>query len=495
MKLPLFLPKELKECETAETGQELIQRLDTDDLLTFFECACEDETWTRTVGGETLKTLFSWLNDAYFQKELSREKAQKAMKAVQSHYPSVEPYFQKDLTIQVDSKSYQVSSFMFGGMSPFFHEKIREAYEKGKKRVISYSEIDEALFRFIEEGCYTGKLEYLWREEPETQLKLIKQASKWGLAFLEEYVADVYKRYINEKNIIELLSTARQESIYHLQRVCCEFVTSRQYGIELEAVNLNRIRLNVGKLSDKALQIIPSVASVVSFVTVTESASNSSSFWSLISEFSHLIGIDLSHTTSVLNAITELIPDVETIALSHCTWLNDEMMVDLTRRLQKTSDLDLSGNNQLTFRTWGALSELGTLTSVNVAYCRNTHADDIDLLASSCPNLIKLSLMGSENVNDEAVMSLVEQCNRLQELSLAHCPAITQEGLLSAAQQASNMMILDLRKSKSVNDQTLVQLVKIMPRLTSIDVTGCSVSFNAVEKSKQINSNVEITYR
>src|ERR1700722_10709013 len=100
MDLPALLPNELKYTSVAVNNRILLNMLVKiqQDLILFFEYACEDETWSGQ-HSDFMREAIQWMTNQFFQDKLLMSFAQRASKAIQQHFHILGALVPQNLTI------------------------------------------------------------------------------------------------------------------------------------------------------------------------------------------------------------------------------------------------------------------------------------------------------------------------------------------------------------------------------------------------------------
>lgn len=413
MQLPTFLPIELSYCKEAKTPEEVLQTLlnhSKDDLILFFEVGCQHESWIENHGRELMRLLFLWLTDHFFHRRLTIEQIERIPLAVQGHDSVLNSIIPLDIQFQVQGESIPANSLLFGGTSVFFRELIwAEALGKNQK-ILTLTHTTLPLFMHVHNFILTGDLPKLWREQPEEILQLLHQATHWNIPSLANFTAGVYKRYLNRENVMISLAMANKENLPALQKECCFFINQQQYGVTFYERGPNELGIEIEDFTENAVKAISYTIQLLTHVSIRGEAALSNECVSFFKKKKKLIGLDLSTTPRIHEGLISFFPDVQELDLSSCSWLTDELFIQIVDKTPNLVKLKLVEDAQLTFRSIGALSLLKRLAAIDLSACRYLGDEELDLLASSCPKLIELSLRACPRITDKGVQLVAKRC-------------------------------------------------------------------------------------
>lgn len=494
MRMPFFIPVELSYCSSASTSQEILQILlqhTIDDLLAFFVAGCRDETWTAGEGGDVMHHLLQWLNQESYFRRIPENMAVEAASAVQAHFKTLQPFFHYDIVFIVENEKIPSSSLMFSAFSTVFRDVIRTQGSEKKEKNIYLDDISTSRFHQFAEFIYTGKIEYLWREEPEEIFQVIPDAARWGIEGLEAYASSIYQRYIERINVLDVLRLSHDERLPSLQRECCIFISQQNYGIEIESLSDATLFVSLSRYTDAADEILQQIHPLMSHLSLKGEGALDQRSVIFIQSLSTLQLFDVSHTTQIHSALPEAVPDAMELNVQGCSWLSDEIFFQLVARCPSLMKLNISDNEQLTFRSWAALSSIYNLGALHLSHCMISD-DDLDLIAAGSENLAEIDLSSCKKISEIGLVKLAKQCPRLSSVNLSECSKISPTGIVEFAIYAKNIYNLSVSRCSCITDDSLVKIMSLMPYLKSIDIVGCSVSYSVIDKLKKQKPNLII---
>ncbi len=431
MKWPQFMSKKfwhLKETESFEEAFSDLEKKGQSHVIEFFIESCEDRTWITSGGEELMRTIFAWLTRQYREELLSDADAKAIAQAIQKQFKALEGILDYDADFVIEGKVIPVCGFMFQAQSPFFKELFKRTRARRRRKVLEMPKIKLAFFDYIKEFVYTGKIEFLWREEPKYILNFIRQAQKLGMQEMSAYTSEVYKRYLNPKNVIPHLRLAQKEFLRDLEKECCRYANEQNFGIMIEHRDTVGLQVTFESITEIGLMLVDYLSRQISYLVCRGRVPSNPEIIVILNKIKHLVGLDLSGSSEISGELLENFPAVKQLNLSGCQWLDDERLLAIIQSSPGLVQLNLSKNTQLTFRSLGELTILSRLGSLDLSYCDQLNDDDFDLVASSCPQIAELYLRFCR-IGDDGLKSIAERCQNLAVLDLTDCKKISKEGI------------------------------------------------------------------
>ena len=493
MKTPLFFPVELDYIKDLKTPEEVLNALrgrSQEDMIIFFETGSEDETWVQNVGSTYIKVVLFWLTKQFASGLLSLDHAKRIAHSIQQNFHVVGSLLDEDVKFKVDDQFIPASSLMFGANSNFFNDLIKR--ERGHNIVLK--DFSVALFQQIKDYIYTGSIEELWKGEAPAVLKLMRTASTLNMLPLEEYAANAYKKFINEKNIIENLSLASREGLQTLKDICCDFINKLQYGIRLYSFGYGELRVELTIVREEGWDILARIVKLITHIDSHQLATEDPQFVNFLKSITRLVGLDLSQSSNVLSDLIESLPPVTDFNLTNCIWLDDDQLKSIFLRCPNLITLNLKENAQLSYRAWGALSSLQRLGILDLEQCRSVGDDEFDLILTNSPGLVELSLSGCSSITSKHMGVIGKRCSQIKSLNLSACRMISETGFAEMAANTRGLTSLDVSYCGSISDQLLGQMMPQLSQLTYLNILGCFVADTFVENIQKERPSLKIKH-
>jgi len=498
MHWPTFMSSEfndLKEASTyEEAGELLISSRPVEGVLKFFVESIEDKTWVEKSDGELVRLLFAWMTKELWERRLSLEKAEIAARAIQPNFIHLKDHLIYDLVFVTQEKDYPASSLLFAAQSDHFKDLIAERRSEGNETTtIKLKNISDRFFTFFLEFINTGKMENLWKEEPEEILSVIRNASAYDVEEMSAYAAEVYKRYLSIDNVSEHLIMGEKEDIPALEGECCRFISGRFSGMEIGPVEGEGFELKISNLEDDSIPILQVLAPRMTELTCREDILENEAFLSLVEKMKQLLSVDFSDTSGMGASLINNFPSVRTLKLERCQWMTSENLTDIMSKTPSIIHLSLSGNSHLFIPGTGLLASFNHLSDLDFSYCQQIDDETIDLLASCCPQLISLSVKDCSEITDAGIGEIGRQCRELMALNLSNLLEITSEGIVDLASHSQNISGLNLQGCKSIDERGIKQLFRLLPNLTELKINGTKVSSRMISFFKENHPDIKIS--
>lgn len=458
---PAFLAKEfwyLKEVSSYREAYDLLLEKPLSHVVAFFLDSIEDETWIKESDGELLAWLFAYFSELMWAKKISDSDLNQIVRAVQIHSHVLAHRLPKDLDFIIQNETFTVSSLMFMVQSGEIRERIIQAWTSGRRTQIPILDVSRRMFIFLLEFVYTSRVENLWKEEPSEILEVIRLANGLEMASFANFAADIYKRYISLDNVTEQISLAEKEGLSSLVSSCCHFLSERFRGLRADFIPGEGLTIELRELDDDLYKILQEVSSSITSLSLREKATQQEEAILLTLSLPNLKNLDLSETEAIDPRLIDEFPSLSRVDLRSCPWLEDSHLIQIIERAPRLMILDLSGNTQLTLRSWGALSTVSSLLDLDLSYCTQIDDDELDLIASGCPQLVVFSLTGCTALTDLGIMRMSRQCTGLKKLSLARLPNITNRALSEVLANCTILDELDINHSDAITTVMQKQL-------------------------------------
>jgi hypothetical protein len=174
-------------------------------------------------------------------------------------------------------------------------------------------------------------------------------------------------------------------------------------------------------------------------------------------------------------------PSIEELYLASCEFLDEDIMVDISKCCPRLKKIDLKGCDMLT------LDAIHMLCNSTDNGSDNTHSQLVDInlqveflpkealttISASCPRLMALSIANCHQYGDEEVQVLTERCPLLRELDLNGCSGLTNKSILAVAKHCTGLEQLHISNSQRITDEALKALGRSCPRLTVLNTSRC----------------------
>jgi hypothetical protein len=486
MKGPALLPSHLAVYEACITDRELFQALiqHLDDLFLFFEAACEEETWVLQ-HSLFMRLVLRWIARQFYLGNLFLYDARRLVKIIQHHYSLLEPFlffrsaFFFTIKLRVENQAILVNSLLFGVGSPVLASIFkRECFEKLNDEW-TLQHVTLKTFQLMATYLYRGENLDLWQYHDLDILSLMAQAQAWEIPLLVKECALELRRYIHPDNVVEIILQAHQQGFEAWKEQAFAFFNEQGWGFQFRTGTATELKIEFLHFQPETLELFHLFAPWVTHLIFRGRLSEESGYAASLSLCPDLIGVDLSESHAYANQFAALPPYLQDLALSGCSWVRAHHLRQVAIQCPSIRKLELANYRHV--RVWEELHHLKQLKELSLAHCPELTDEDLKIIGQACPLLVALDLQGCHKLDDQGIAYLVGVCRYLQELNLSDCNRLSDRSLKEIGLHLSNLKSLKLVECQELTDSGLLQLIKLRPTLTSLDVQGCSFSLKFLE--------------
>lgn len=501
MLLPLLLPAHLENYSAYQTEVELFNALkdSPSDLVTFLECACDDETWSEK-NHTFLFMCIEWVTFQFLEEKLSLQSARRIANIIHSHFPILNPLITRNISINSSEKEVPVNSLMLAVSCEFFHDVIRAHRHLHQRTVIHFDNISSDLLNDIVEFAMTGAIAHLWRHTPDELYQLLRQARAFQINKLMELCEETLKRYINQNNVFDLLIMANAESWPNLQQSCCSYINALSLGVQLETLGRSRISseeqplaLEFFNFHDAALHAFSQLRQIVTHLIFGGSLIEEKSFSYIIKSAPRLISLDIGHSQAFSDRLTDIPPTLIELNLSKCEWLTNFYLKKMIAFCPFLKKLILNSNVQLTYIGWTELQKLPNLHALDISRCYQIQDEDFILILKACANahVIELQMEECRKLSDKAFAELAKNLPLLVSLNVSRCH-ISNGTLLELASRCHQLQFLNITRCREITNTGIVQFIKHAHSLRELNIRQCEFSSDTIEEIKLENPHIAL---
>ncbi len=483
--MPPFLSKKFVHFgEAADPDQAAAMILESGpEVAAEFFIECTDYTsWIKEEGAELMAKLVEFFSNEWIHYRLEAEQAESIVKALWNIFPLIESHLTKSVTFVAEGEAHQEFPLPFVTLSTELSEIVRGS--SNLSRPLEVPTITPQQFKFVREYAYSGDVEYLWREEPEAIVDMIRLASDMGMKGLAQLAARTYRRYLTEENVVEHLEKASLMYLKPLEEECCQFISDHALGINLERSELFGLFLEVEWIREEFQPLLVRVAKDVTHLKLKGTAGSDSFLLSLLPSMKKLVRVDVGEARGLSEELVEEFPVVSEWLFNCAEWLDDTLFERLIPRAKKVSRLEISAVGDLTEASLSQLSRLPWLTKLNISDMHGISNDVIELIACAAPMLTELTFQHS-HIGDPGLIALGEHCTELRILDLTR-GNFTNEGIILFSEKAKNLERWILKDGRGFDEEGLQMAFRQMPGLQFVDLSGCRVSRYFEEEWKLI---------
>jgi F-box/leucine-rich repeat protein 2/20 len=471
MEGPSFLPEDLvhyKQCSTDHAlFQALIQK--PDELVHFFQVACEDENWAQD-HVKLIRLILRWAAKSYYLNQLPLIQAKQIVQCIQQHvflHPLL--YFKSALfftiLLKVGEHEILVNSFMWGICSPVLAEIFKFNCFQYLKNEWVLQSIPLSLFRLVEEHVLRGKIESLWKHSEKEIMALMDLAKKWEIFLLEKECAEVLHRYLQQDNVVDLLINAHRQFFKEWKANCSEFFNQHNQEIQVLEGRETDLRVQFLKFTEEASSIFKRLAPWVTHLGFRDySKENKSLLIDFIHSCPKLKGINLKGGNSE-EALDILSDHILELNISECSWVNAVDLRKISQQCPHLKELDLEGNVHLTYQAWCELDHFRQLQVLHLKWCHQITNEDLKLICHSCPALVELDLEGCRRIEDVGITNMISICPQLAVLNLSYCDQLTNRSLMEIVLRAYELTHLNISHCSAFSNQVILKLIELRPNI------------------------------
>lgn len=238
MEAPFGLPiKWVETVGNAGDGEELYRlSKGREDRFALFSAALDDTNWIEAKGKVFVqKMLEEWGTEETAPKG--------SAEAIRLNIEHLRPLLPETLELIVEGKKETVYPLLFQEQGGEWFRGLYRAFTVNEGLPIPLSGISSELFPFLKEYFYYGKVDTLWKSDPDRIAQLHALAEKYGLKSLSEYVFRTFKNYLQGEALAGMLTRAIKERSWLFAEELCVLLNNRMRGatIALEGSGLKII--------------------------------------------------------------------------------------------------------------------------------------------------------------------------------------------------------------------------------------------------------------
>ena len=490
MDLPETLPsnfENLSSYQRAESDPELLAILLSQSLsgaVSFFEAACDNESWLQRHLLVAEGFLDQLTND-FSHNHLELNYAQRIAKTIKDHSELLAPHLRCDILVRFKSTTIPCNSLLLGAESSIFRQLIYQALSE-KRNELQLPGLPPQQFVTVLEYLNTGRVEGLWRFEPDQLQALLKCAVKWELLGLAEQCQEVLVRYLTHDNVVRTLQEAHIQKWSHLKEAACTFLNKQGLGCAF-SVTEKGIAVRLESFQGSTQDFLLALRFLITQLIFTPVSIEYAEIGQLLNQCKNLTSLDCSDTLEFHSSILKGPRGLKDLSLVQCPWLSVSVLQVLVETYPSLERLFLGGNIDLDYNFFSGLKSFVRLELLNLDYCYQLTDQDLLIIVRSLPQLQGLSLEGCKElsargffdiasflseltslnltrcmVTDGALMEIGRSCSFLKELVLSRCPHISLKGIIHFVQHASMLRRLDLSYSH-LTEQEIVAVRQLRP--------------------------------
>lgn len=258
MEAPFGLPLQWVEIvKNVKDGQELYDvTRKNPDRFSLLSAALDDPDWIRTRGADYVQKMLQEWN----RLEVAPPGLAQSIRGNSAH---IKPLLPETLEFLVEGQSEKVFPLLFQDKGGEWFAELYNYFAITEGKPIPLSGVPRPLFLYLKEFFYEGRVESLWKAEPEQVAAFYKLAEKNGLKELSEYIFRTFKNYLEEEALAQMLTKALKDRAWLFAKELCELINAKMPGLQmtLEGSGLKVIleesfpkKLSISKITSKHLR-------------------------------------------------------------------------------------------------------------------------------------------------------------------------------------------------------------------------------------------------
>lgn len=479
MAFPAFLPSALMQTvQRDETALVETLQQNTPDLVTFFECACADETWSEKHPTFMSKAM-QWLTMQFILERLDQKLIYRIAHAIQEHYFNLKTLLPVDIIVRIGKESIRMNSLLMAASSNLLQDRLRNECIEQNSVSLSITGLPLRVFQLFREYINTGKIEGLWKKEDDELLNLLRYSTHYDLHGLSREIATILKRYFTANNALNFLKLGLDEHLPELIAAGIEYFEQLDIGVKFPYATNEELFFEFKDFSEASLDIFDLIKDAITHLVCRGSISGQAPFRQVIQQIPRLIGLDISSSPIQPEGLELIAKRLEYLDLSRCEWLSDERFKKVIVQCPHVIKLMLRSNTQLTHRCWGDLQKIPGLLSLHLARCIQIGDEDLKLMLKAVINLKELHVDECKKLTNNAFYTLAKQIPNIVSLSLSRCH-LTDSSLMEIVDKCPFLESLDIARCPNISEKSIIESIKHGHSLREINLSGCNITEETV---------------
>jgi F-box and leucine-rich repeat protein 2/20 len=464
----------------------------TSDLILFFETAADDETWSEE-HPDFMKKVIEWISQRTAEDRLEYSFSLRAANIIRKHYFILNSLIPQNLRIHFRNETVEINTLLLGTISEFFRSLIIKEYRGKKEGELFFQTIDYGQFIPFETFANKGIISDLYRCNQEELIQLLQQAIQWQVTAVIEACENALVKYVNRENVSDFLILAHKEQCWVLKNYCFTFINQFAAGYQFYASAVDRIGFTFESFNDKSIQAFEQFCLHITDLSFPRNLNEDVQFIQIMQRSSHIQRLDLSRSDSQGNSLIALPKNLKELDLSECLWLKPGMLKQFSIQCPELNKLNLSGNSQINYSIMGELMFFSHLNTLDLSRCYQVNNKDLEVLLKACKQLVNFSLNECRNIDDEGFFKIGKYVPQIICLELSHCN-ISNGSLIEIATQCRLLSVLNLSRCEQITEKGVLQLLKQLPLLKTIDITHCNISLTIIQQIRERHTSLTLVF-
>ena len=475
---------------TISDDQHLLEKLKVDPLIAadFFMQSCDDLMWVHQ-HENLLSQLLSWLTQQFLISELSLQKAKDLAQVIQNNYGEMSGIVKPDFSIRGDKEEFLMNGLLFGSASDFFRAKALEKYRVNQIEVITLPGMQDVILQKVCDYLNYGVVD-LWKIDLPQLLDLIRQAEYWNLFSLKRLGEERLTHYVDRGNLLEMFQFSHENQLFHLRSTCVKLLNRFENDLQVME-NGHLLTFIFYRFRIRTLEIFERLKNFITCLVCQGDLILDKAFEEVVNEIPHLKILDISQSQEASEYLLTIPQEIEELNLSACSWLNANLLNQLTLRCPRLKVLKLNRNEQLDYAAWTSLQNLKRLEHLEISGCSYLTDQELKIIISSCPQLEILHLNDCSQLTRQAFFEMSKILTDLKELHVKR-GNLDDSTLIQVISNCPNLNHLNLSYNRQITDQGLLQVIKMGRQLATLDLVQTSISARCQSQLKKNNPHLSL---
>lgn len=493
MKLPALLLPSLDYTAVAEDDSALLLMLlkTPEELILFFEYACDDETWSQK-HATFMKEAMEWMTRQALQDRLLASFAKRISQAIQKHFNVLEALLPKNLIAVVAGDKIPINALLWSATSEDFRLMIREECRDRHSRFLEFTDLSRVEFSTIQEFVQRGEVGDLWRLEEKELYTFLQIATRYHLEKLSLDCQEMIDRYITEENVYNKLQEATENGWLRIKEACFEWLEGHCKEIQFPREMTEVLPFAFLEFSDHALRVFEALSKEITHLKYHPTLLEDSAFNETLEACPRLHSLDIGNSQDWSDLMDAIPSHLEKLNLTECPWLNQRTLKKVTALCPQLTGLNLSSNGQLNFSCWSQLKELKYLEQLDLSRCRQLNDEELLSVLQACRTVTHLSVAGCISLGDRALFEISRHLPRLRFLDVSHC-AFPNSGFVELASRCKELETVIARRCTMMGELAMQALLENCPQLKHLDIGKNTLDPEFIQHVQQHYSRVVIS--
>lgn len=301
--------------------------------------------------------------------------------------------------------------------------------------------------------------------------------------YVDERPQLIVRQNITDEDLEVLLRYKTKLSSVNLARRNCHIDRGLK-ALSLKRGTLVSINLeNCSLMKDSNLSMIEGEFPKLTQLILSNTATSDRGLVKLAAQAPCLASLYVSGCSSVsyvgLMQFAKLCPLITSLNMAGCSDSGNDSFGELLKSLPRLNEIFVGGSsiNDRKFEILAMNSK--QLESLHIWECRQVTDVGMQSLIANLSNLTSLDIYGCELFKGRSLGYGTYM--KLSSLKLRRCNGVTNDGLIGLLSSTPNLISLSLRDLPLLDDVGVASMIRMVSKLTFIDLTGLNVADMSVE--------------